>query len=102
MPARSCRVTIQDIKGVEHTVTVTASTLYEAVALGLVSFREEEWVSELAEAYNTVRVTAVPVPVEHTVKLKDFTQWVDRHGGSPRDISRRSDVREILGLPSHW
>lgn len=37
MPARSCRVSIKDIQGVEHAVTVTASTLYEAIALGMVS-----------------------------------------------------------------
>lgn len=50
----------------------------------------------------TVRVTAVPVPVEHTVNIKDFTQWVERQNGSPRDVSQRSRVREILGLPSRW
>jgi hypothetical protein len=35
MPVRSCRVTIQDLDGVSHTVEVTAATLYEAVAQGL-------------------------------------------------------------------
>ena len=28
MPVRSCRVTIQDMDGVSHTVEVTAATLY--------------------------------------------------------------------------
>lgn len=37
MPVRSCRVTIRDMDGVEHTVQVTASTLDEAVALVLKS-----------------------------------------------------------------
>ena len=35
MPVRSCKVTIQDMSGVSHTVEVTAATLYEAVALGM-------------------------------------------------------------------
>lgn len=51
---------------------LTASTLYEAVALGLVLLRGEAWVAGIAGALNTVRVTAVTVPVEHSVKLKDF------------------------------
>jgi hypothetical protein len=34
---RSCRVTIQDMDGVSHTVEVMAATLYEAVAQGLMS-----------------------------------------------------------------
>ena len=35
MPVRSRRVTIRDLEGTDHSVQVTASTLYEAVALGL-------------------------------------------------------------------
>jgi hypothetical protein len=44
MPAkavRSCRVTITDLEGISHTVEVTAETLYEAVALGLVAFTRQ-------------------------------------------------------------
>ena len=39
MPIRSCQVTIRDLEGVEHMVTVMAASLYEAVALGLASLR---------------------------------------------------------------
>jgi hypothetical protein len=39
MSVRSCRVTIQDMDGVSHTVEVTAATLYEAVAQGLAAIR---------------------------------------------------------------
>ena len=35
MFVRSCRVTIQDMNGVSHTVKVTAATLYEAISQGL-------------------------------------------------------------------
>ena len=50
MAMRSCRVTIQDLDGVAHTVEVTASTLYEAVAQGLAAIRGREWVAGLALA----------------------------------------------------
>lgn len=91
-------MTIKDMEGVDHTVSVTASTLYEAIALGLVALRGEEWVAGIAGGLNAVRVTAVTVPVEHSVKLKDFNQWVEREGGSPREVSDRSRIRKILGL----
>jgi hypothetical protein len=42
MAVRSCKVTIKDLDGVAHTVDVTASTLYEAVALGMADIRIEE------------------------------------------------------------
>ena len=83
MPVRSCRVTIQDMDGVSHTVEVTAATLYEAVAQGL----------------NVVKVSVADVRVEHEVKLTDFTKWVDRTGGSPREMSDRQRIRSILGMP---
>lgn len=45
MPVRSCKVTIEDLNGVSHTVEVTAATLYEAVALGMAAIRTDEWVT---------------------------------------------------------
>ena len=98
MARRSCRVTFLDLNKVEHTVQVTASTLYQAVALGLASLRGEEWVSSIAEGLNVVRVSAVQVPVEHAVRMMDFTKWLNKDGGSPRERSDRYRVREILGL----
>lgn len=101
MPVRSCRVTFLDMNGVEHTAQVTASTLYEAVALGLASIRGEEWVAGIADGLNVVRVSAVHVPVEHAVRIKDFNSWLAKDGGSPRERSDRYRVREILGIPQH-
>jgi hypothetical protein len=98
MAVKFCRVTIQDMSGVEHTVQVSASSLYEAVALGLASLRGEDWVAGVAEGLNTVRVCAVNVPIEHSVRIMDFQSWLAKEGGSPRDRSQRHRVREILGI----
>jgi hypothetical protein len=97
MAMRSCRVTIQDLDGVAHTVEVTASTLYEAVAQRLAAIRGREWVAGVAEERH-VKVSVTDVRVEHEVKLGDFTKWVERKGGSPRDVIQRQKVREILGM----
>lgn len=93
MPVRSCRVTIQDMDGVSHTVEVTAATLYEAVAQGLAAIRGHEWVAGIAQGFNVVRVSVAEV------KLMDFTKWLERAGGSPREVSDRQRVRSILGMP---
>jgi hypothetical protein len=98
MATRSCKVTVSDIAGVEHTVSVTASSLYEAVALGLAALHGKEWVAGIATGPEAVKVSVVDVPVEHSVKLKDFTKWLERPGGSPRDVAQRYRVREVLGL----
>jgi len=99
MPVRSCRVTIQDLDGVSHTVEVTAATLYEAVAQGLAAIRGNEWVAGVAQGLNAVKVAVADVRVEHEVKLMDFTKWVEKTGGSPREMSDRQRIRAILGMP---
>lgn len=98
MGVRACKVTIQDMDGVAHTVSVTASTLYEAVALGLASVRGEEWVAGIAEGPNTITVAVTNVPVEHHVSMKDFRTWLERPARSPRDVATRARIREVLGM----
>ena|SRR2546429_551033 len=100
MSVRSCRVTIQDMDGVSHTVEVTATTLYEAVAQGLAAIRGNEWVAGIAQGLNVVKVSVANVRVEHEVKLMDFTKWLDRTGGSPREATDRHRIQSILGMPS--
>src|ERR1700740_1205577 len=99
MAIRSCRVTIQDLQGITHTVEVTATTLYEAVAQGLAAIRGNEWVAGIAQGLNVVKVSVADVRVEHEVKLRDFTAWLERAGRSPREVSDRQRIRSILGMP---
>jgi len=100
MPVRSCRVTIRDLDGVAHTAEVTAGTLYEAVALGIATIRSDEWVADIAQGFNAVTVSVANVRIEHEVKLGEFTKWLDKTGGSPRELSDRKRIRAILGMPS--
>ena len=99
MAARTCRVTITDLEGVSHTADVTATTLYEAIALGLVGLRESDYVAGIPEGLATVRGSVTSVPIEHAVKVRDFRNWVEREGGTPKEVSNRNRIRAILGLP---
>ncbi len=96
---RACRVTINDMEGVAHTVEVTAETLYEAVALGIAAIRKKDWVEGIAQGMNTVQVSVTDIPVKHSVRMKEFNAWLEREGGAPKDRSGRNRVRKILGLP---
>src|SRR5205085_1460386 len=75
MAVRSCRVTIQDLEGVAHTVDVTAESLYEAVAQGLAALRRNDWVAGFQQG--VIKVSVADVRVEHQVKMTDFTQWLE-------------------------
>jgi len=44
------------------------------------------------------RMSVANVRVEHEVRLQDFTNWLEKPGGSPREVSDRRRLREILGM----
>ena len=96
MVFRACKVSVTDIGEVEHTIEVTAETLYEAVAIALASLRQDNWVREIGQGLTTVSVLVQPPPVRHQVKMKDFLSWLERPGGSPAEISLREKVRKML------
>ena len=57
------------------------------------------WVVGIPEGVATVRVSVTHIPIEHAVKMRDFMNWVERKGGSPKQVSDRARIRAILGLP---
>jgi len=80
---RTCKVSVTDLKDIEHTIDVTAETLYEAVAAALAALQQDSWVGEIPQGLNTVSVLVQQPPVKHEVKMKDFLSWLGRAGGSP-------------------
>lgn len=97
MQVRSCRVTIRDIDGISHTVDVTASSLYEAVAQGLAALRRHDWVAGIPQEPHVV-VSVANVRVDHEVKMADFQRWLGKSSGSPREVIDRQRARAILGM----
>ncbi len=91
MSVRSCRVTIRDTKGIEHSTEVTAESLYEAVALGLRAILQCSWVEDIGQSF-TIRVLARDTPVEHTVEFRAFHKWLEQRGRSPSEIRARGQI----------
>ena len=46
------------------------------MALGMAAIRTDEWVNGIAQGLNPVKVRVTNVPVEHEVRLMDFTKWL--------------------------
>ncbi len=97
MEMRSCTVKIRGEEGVEHTVQVTASTLYEAVAMALRTFHNTEWIENAGRSAD-IHVTVQQPVVTHVVKSSDFYAWLGQNGTSPREMVKRQKVRELLGI----
>src|SRR6267143_2363012 len=96
VPVRTCKVSIADVDGVEHSVEVTALTLYEAVAAGLAAFRGDEWVGQMGTGPTTIRVTGQQPVVEHEVRVQDVRAWDKKKGGAPAAVALRGKIEKML------
>jgi hypothetical protein len=69
---QTCRVACSDLNGIEHTVEVTADSLYEAVAQGIRAFRDADWAADIGRGQTKIRVVVKQPEVEHTLRVRDF------------------------------
>lgn len=60
--------------------------------------RKNEWVEAIEERFGIVKVSVAEVRVDHQVKIADLMKWLERPGRTPREITQRLRIREILGM----
>jgi hypothetical protein len=85
------------MNGVEHSVEVTADSLYESVARGLAAFRNADWVSRIGRGQTTMTVVIKQPKVEHKVQMRDFEAWLQSNGRSPAETVLKNRLRQLLG-----
>jgi hypothetical protein len=88
---------VKDIRDVEHSIEVTAETLYEAIATGLAALQQDTWVEEIGQGFATVTVLVQRPAAKHEVRLKDFLSWLGRQGRSPAEVILKQKLEKILG-----
>jgi len=81
----------------EHSIEVSAETLYEAIATALAALQQDGWVGEIGQGFATVTVVVQQPPVKHEVKMKDFVSWLGRQGRSPAEVVLKQKLEKILG-----
>jgi hypothetical protein len=95
---RTCSVSCKDLQDIQHTVEVTAETLYEAIAKALIIFRQNDWVADIGTGTTAVPVVVKEPTVMHQVLIEDFEQWLKRNGRSPAETVSKSALRKLLGI----
>jgi uncharacterized protein (UPF0210 family) len=94
---RTCTVAVKDVQDVEHSIEVTAETLYEAIATALAALQQDNWVGEIGQGFATVTVLVQQPPVKHEVKIKDFVSWLGRQGRSPAEVILKQKLEKNIG-----
>ena|ERR1700733_6323593 len=96
VPLKDCTIGYSGINGTEHSISVTADSLYEAVAKALAVFRSDKCVAEIGTGVTELRVNVKSPVITHAVKVKDFVSWLERAGRSPAEVTMKNKLRELL------
>lgn len=93
----TCRVSFTDGAHMTHTVTVSASSLFEAAALGLAEFKRSGFA--LAAVGTATRLTVfLELPAAtHVVSVPKLQAWLNSSGKTPREQARKVNLRQALG-----
>jgi hypothetical protein len=93
---KTCTVSCVDPGGTEHTVEVTAGSLYEAVAQALRIFRDNDWIEGIRRGQTGISVKVKHPETEHMVRIRDFERWLEAAPRSPAEMVLKNRLRELL------
>jgi hypothetical protein len=93
-----CRVSFSDSEGIHHGVDVDAETLYEAVAIAVASFREDDVSPSDPGPMTEFTVSVYRNPTEHKLRLQQVLKWSEHTTKEgPAGITKRQRLRTLLG-----
>jgi hypothetical protein len=96
MAVHTCSVTLTDARGVQHTVDVTAESLFEAAAQALVVFTRDGWTDPVGPA-TTLAVEVRAPSVRHSVTVLQIHRWLAGATSSPNERVRKDRIQRLLG-----
>ena len=95
--ARTCIVSFRDWDGMEHSVEVTAESLYEAAALGVKQFRSSRFAEATGPGTATkLKVSVKQVESHHELTLGQLESWIQGGARSPRERVLKDRLGKVL------
>ena len=93
---RTCIVSVSDpVRRIEHSVEVTAETLYEAAAVGFKLLRDGGWVDHPGPAARLGINVRLPA-VTHEITIQQLRRWAESSAITPAEKLRKERVRQLL------
>ena len=84
-----------DVRGIRHSVEITAGSLFEAAAVGLNLLRAGDWNDPPTQS--TVLEVEVRNPsVTHAVSVQQLGRWLNGASSSPRESMKKIALRKML------
>jgi len=93
----TCRVSFTDGAAMTHTVTVCASSVYEAAALAIAEFKRSGFALISVGAATRLTIAVDPQSTIHEVSVAKLQSWLDTNGRTPREQAKKVTLRQLLG-----
>ena len=92
---RTCDVSYKDHRGIRHSCSLDAESLFEAVCLAVTIFRQDPWLERVGSS--TVLDVEVREPgTKHAISLQQVERWLDGATTSPSEASRKARLKMML------
>jgi hypothetical protein len=95
---QSCKVSFTDGAGVTHSVTVAASSLYEAAARGIAEFKRSGFAFAAVGSATRLTVAVEAPATSHELPVAKLQNWLDTSGRTPAEQAVKVGLRQMLGL----
>ena len=92
----TCRVSFQDGAGITHTVSLAASSLYEAAALALAEFKRSGFALAAVGPATRLRIDVEAPTTAHEISVAKLQSWLDSSGKTPREQAVKVRLRQAL------
>jgi hypothetical protein len=101
MAGSRCHVSFTDSDGVLHGVDVDADSLYEAVAIAVAQFRDDDVSPAIPCVMTEFTIAVYRNPTEHKIRLGQVSKWAEHTTKEgPAGMTKRERVRRLLDGPS--
>jgi hypothetical protein len=90
---RTCIVSYSDLDGVKHSVEITAGSLFEAAIVGMNALKVPDWFNR---STLQIEVRVKQPETVHTVTNAVLTAWLARKGRTPREMSLKARLNEMM------
>jgi hypothetical protein len=91
-------VSFVDSEGIQHTAEVSASSLYEAAALGVAEFKRCSLMDAQPGPATRLSVTVKSPTTRHELTLARLQSWLTGGAKSPNEQVVKNRLREISGI----
>jgi hypothetical protein len=88
-------VSFTDSEGIEHSVRVSAASLYEAAVLAMAEFRRHGFADTTFGAATKITVKIQEPEVSHTVSVSRLRSWLDGVGKSPGEHALKKRLKAL-------